>query len=98
MLWLRHREKAIWPLRAAVESPAQHISMVASKRKAGVLIEKLVAEGLPSERVSRLKAPAGLDLGGIDPQEIGVSVMAEIVQWRNADRASQAPREEDLPM
>lgn len=85
-------------LRAAVESPAQHVSMVASKRKAGVLIEKLVAEGLPSERVARLKAPAGLDLGGIDPQEIGVSVMAEIIQWRNAASAAQAPIEEDMPM
>lgn len=85
-------------LRAAVECPAKHISMVASKRKAGVLMEKLIAEGLPSDRVARLKAPAGLDLGGIDPQEIGVSVMAEIIQWRNAERAEQTPREEDGAM
>jgi xanthine dehydrogenase accessory factor len=35
-----------------------------------------------------LKSPAGLDLGGIDPHEIAVSVLAEIVQWRNAARAT----------
>lgn len=85
-------------LRAALESRADRVSMVASKRKARVLVDKLIAEGVLADRVARLKAPAGLDLGGIDPQEIGVSVMAEIIQWRNSDKAFQAPHEEDMPM
>jgi xanthine dehydrogenase accessory factor len=76
-------------LRAAIESPARRVSMVASHRKAGVLCGKLAAAGVPADRIARLKSPAGLDLHGIDPQEIALSVMAEIVLWRNMDRKSQ---------
>jgi xanthine dehydrogenase accessory factor len=61
--------------------------MVASRRKATTLLDRLRAEGLPEDRLARLKSPAGIDLGGIDPQEIAVSVTAELVAWRNAARA-----------
>ncbi len=77
-------------LKAALDSPAVRVSMVASQRKAEALVAKLSAQGVPADRLARLKSPAGLDLGGIDPQEIAVSVMAEIVLWRNADRAAAA--------
>ncbi|MDJ0824226.1 MAG: XdhC family protein [Rhodobacter sp.] len=73
-------------LRAAVESPARRVSMVASRRKASALTAKLAAAGVPVEKIARLKSPAGLDLKGVDPQEIAISVLAEIVAWRNADR------------
>ncbi len=73
-------------LRAAIRSPARRISMVASRRKADVLCAKLQKEGLDAEDIARLKSPAGLDLGAIDPREIAISVIAELVQWRNLDR------------
>ncbi len=73
-------------LRAAIESPARRVSMVASRRKADVLTGKLAAAGVPAEAIARLKSPAGLDLKGVDPHEIALSVLAEIVMWRNADR------------
>lgn len=76
-------------LRAALESPAGRVSMVASQRKAETLCGKLAAAGLGPDSIARLKSPAGLDLRGIDPQEIAVSVLAEIVLWRNADRAER---------
>ncbi|MHA3978550.1 XdhC family protein [Halovulum sp. GXIMD14794] len=70
-------------LRAALESPAERVSMVASRRKAQVLTGKLIAAGLSEDRARVLKSPAGLDLGGVDPHEIALSVLAEIVVWRN---------------
>ncbi len=73
-------------LRMAIECPARRVSMVASARKAKVLSRKLVALGLPRKRVCRLKSPAGLDIKGVDPHEIALSVLAEIVLWRNTDR------------
>jgi xanthine dehydrogenase accessory factor len=57
--------------------------MVASSRKARTLLDRLRAEGIEEARLARLKSPAGLDLGGIDPEEIAVSIIAEIVQMRN---------------
>lgn len=76
-------------LRAALESPAARVSMVASRRKAEALKAKLRAGGLPEARLATLKSPAGLDLGGVDPHEIALSVLAEIVTWRNTDITPQ---------
>lgn len=76
-------------LRAALGSDARRVSMVASRRKADTLTAKLLAEGLPEAQVRRLKSPAGLDIGGVDPQDIAISVLAELVLWRNADARTQ---------
>lgn len=72
-------------LRAALESPARRVSMVASRRKADVLSAKLIAAGAAEADVRRLKSPAGLDLKGVDPHEIALSVLAEVILWRNTD-------------
>lgn len=77
-------------LRAAIASPCARVAMVASRRKAAWLLDRLRAEGVEEGRLARLKSPAGLDLGGIDPQEIAVAVLAELVLWRNAARAANA--------
>ena len=83
-------------LKASLESPARRVSMVASRRKAEALGSKLIAAGVPDESLVRLKSPAGLDLGGIDPHEIALSVMAEIVRWRNSDaRNSQEDKSDE---
>ena len=67
-------------LRAALLSPAAYVAMVASSRKARTLLDRLRAERIEESQLARLKSPAGLDLGAIDPEEIAVSVIAEIVQ------------------
>lgn len=77
-------------LRAALDSAAARVSMIASRRKADTLTAKLAAEGMEAGRIARLKSPAGLDLHAIDPQEMALSVLAEIVLWRNTDRKTQA--------
>jgi xanthine dehydrogenase accessory factor len=71
-------------LKAALESPAAHVSMVASRRKARVLTEKLAAAGMDRARLERLKSPAGINIGAVDPHEIAVSILAEVIAWRNA--------------
>lgn len=73
-------------LRAALLSPAGWVGMVASRRKAAALTERLRGEGLNEVHLARLEAPAGLDLGGVDPDEIALSVMARIVQLKNHRR------------
>jgi xanthine dehydrogenase accessory factor len=77
-------------LRAALLSPCAHVAMVASARKARALVAKLEAEGVPEAVTARLRSPAGLDLGGVDPEEIAVSIVAEIVQLLARRRALAA--------
>jgi xanthine dehydrogenase accessory factor len=53
------------------------------------LREKLVANGVAPEAIARVKAPAGLDLGAITPEEIAMSILAEItVERRRGQRVT----------
>ena len=65
----------------AIDAATMSPSSAASK-KAEVLRAKLAACGVAPERLAALKAPAGLDLGAITPEEIALSILAEIVAIR----------------
>jgi xanthine dehydrogenase accessory factor len=75
-------------LSAALAIDADYVAFVGSRKKAEALKAKLAKRGAPGERLAKLKAPAGLDLGAITPDEIAVSIVAEIV----AIRRSKHPR------
>jgi len=69
-------------LRAAVATEAAYHAFVGSRRKMASLRAKLVAEGVEGSAIDRVKAPAGLDLGAITPEEIAMSILAEITEVR----------------
>ncbi|MGY8677318.1 XdhC/CoxI family protein [Bradyrhizobium sp. UFLA05-153] len=69
-------------LRAAVATEAAYHAFVGSRRKMAALRAKLIAEGVDAVAIDRVKAPAGLDLGAITPEEIAMSILAEITQAR----------------
>jgi xanthine dehydrogenase accessory factor len=76
-------------LRAALSIEANYHAFVGSRRKMTALREKLIAEGVDASAIDRVKAPAGLDLGGITPEEIAMSILAEItVERRRGQRAA----------
>jgi xanthine dehydrogenase accessory factor len=77
-------------LERALRSDADYVSLVASPTRAEVVREALGARGIPAERLARLKAPAGLDLGAVTPEEIAVSILAEIVARRRRPQPSAA--------
>jgi xanthine dehydrogenase accessory factor len=70
-------------LEAAARSSAPYIGLVASRKKAAFLFDYARASGVPDEQIARVKAPAGLDLGGMSAPEIALSIMAEILQQRH---------------
>jgi xanthine dehydrogenase accessory factor len=69
-------------LQAALAIDAAYVAFVGSRKKAEALRKSLAARGIAPERLARLKAPAGLDLGAITPDEIAVSILAEIIAAR----------------
>jgi xanthine dehydrogenase accessory factor len=69
-------------LRAAVATDAEYRAFVGSRRKMMALREKLAAQGVDPAAIDRVKAPAGLDLGAITPEEIAMSILAEITALR----------------
>jgi xanthine dehydrogenase accessory factor len=67
-------------LEQSLRSKARYVSLVASRKRAGAIVETLRGRGVPAERLTMLKAPAGLDIGAVTPDEIAASILAEIIQ------------------
>jgi len=65
---------------------SRHLAFVGSRKKISHLKSKLLADGFSDSDRNRLTGPAGIDIGGVTPQEIALSILAEIVQIRRADQ------------
>jgi xanthine dehydrogenase accessory factor len=80
-------------LQAALAIEVDYIAFVGSRRKAEVLKAALAKRGVSPERLAKLKAPAGLDLGAITPDEIAISILAEIVAARRGKDSRGNPHQ-----
>lgn len=74
-------------LRWALGTPARYIGMVGSRRKVLTLRRELEKEGVSSARLALVHAPIGLDIGATTPEEIGISVVAELIGIRRGAEA-----------
>jgi xanthine dehydrogenase accessory factor len=66
----------------AVQTNAKYIGMVGSRRKAITVFRELTKEGLKPELFERVHSPVGLDIGAITPEEIAISIVAELIGIR----------------
>jgi xanthine dehydrogenase accessory factor len=78
-------------LEQALRSPARYVGLVASRRRADSCRAYLRAAGMEEQRIARLHAPAGLDIGAVTPEEIAASILAELVQ---VNRRTSPPKDE----
>jgi xanthine dehydrogenase accessory factor len=69
-------------LRWAVQTKARYVGMIGSKRKTIGIFRELQREGLPASLFDRVYAPIGLDIGASTPEEIAVSITAELIAVR----------------
>jgi xanthine dehydrogenase accessory factor len=76
-------------LEAAVRSGIPYVAFVASRRKFDSRAEFLRARGVTDDEIARIKAPAGLDVGAVTPDEIAASILAELIQVRRQQFAPQ---------
>jgi len=74
-------------LKAALQSPARYVAFVGSRAKVTALKERLAEEGFTAERLEDLRGPAGLPIGAVTPEEIALSVLADVVRARRANGA-----------
>ncbi len=70
-------------LKLALRSPAFYVGALGSRTTHAKRIERLRQDGLSNEVLARLRTPVGLDLGARTPQEIALSVLAEITASRH---------------
>ena len=71
-------------LRWAVSTPAKYIAMIGSKRKTIAIVHELEREGFARDAFDKIFAPMGLEIGAVTPEEIAVSVVAEMIAIRRA--------------
>lgn len=78
-------------LEQALRSPAAYVGMVGSHKRAAAVRDYLRASGLPEQQTARLRAPVGLDIGAVTPQEIAASILAELIQVRRRGHPQSLP-------
>ena len=66
----------------AVKTEARYLGMIGSRRKIQMVYASLKEKGVPAEKLERVHAPIGLDIGALTPEEIAVSIVAEMIQER----------------
>ncbi|MGO9241969.1 MAG: XdhC family protein [Bryobacteraceae bacterium] len=92
-------------LKLAVATPARYVAMIGSKRKVINVAKQLEKEGVPRPALERVHAPMGLNIGAITPEEIAISVAAEMIavrrkaasDWRALSMSVFAQRNEPAP-
>ncbi len=69
-------------LRGALQRDAAYVGMIGSKRKRDLIYESLLREGVPEEEIRKVHSPIGLPIGAESPEEIAVSIVAELIKVR----------------
>ena len=69
-------------LEQCLRTKAKYIGMIGSRRKKAMIYEKLLEEGFTKSDLDRVHAPIGLNIGAETPEEIAVSIVAELIQVR----------------
>jgi xanthine dehydrogenase accessory factor len=78
-------------LTAAVNAVEGYVAFVGSHRKAAALRAALADSGVDPGRLARVRAPAGLDIGAVTPEEIALSIVAEMVEVRRRGQGVARP-------
>ncbi|MBW2130402.1 MAG: XdhC family protein [Deltaproteobacteria bacterium] len=76
-------------LEQALKTPAAYIGMIGSRRKVSLIFDKLREEGFGEADIKRVHAPIGLDIGAETPEEIAVSIVAELIKVRAGLREAE---------
>lgn len=85
----RHKDD-LPALRSSLKTKSGYIGLIGSKRRILQAFQILLKEGLTEEQLERVHAPVGLEIGAETPEEIAVSIMAEIIQHRRVGASMAA--------
>ena len=77
-------------LRALAGSPLRYLGLIGSKAKVKRIFDALLDEGMAAESLQGVNAPIGLDIGAITPQEIAVSIIAELIAVKHGKSAENS--------
>jgi len=85
----RHKDD-VPALKGSLKTNAAYIGMIASRRRAALVFNQLLKKGVPEKQLERVCSPVGLDIGADTPEEIAISILAEIIKIRRLGREHEA--------
>ena len=65
---------------------ADYVGLIGSKRRTNIVLQRLREGGAEEERLAKVHAPVGLDIGAVTPEEVALAIMAEIVAVRRGGK------------
>ena len=77
-------------VKAALRTNASYVGLLGSRRKKALLNKALEESGFPQKDINRVIIPVGMDIGSVTPEEIAVSIMAQIIMKRRTERVSRS--------
>jgi xanthine dehydrogenase accessory factor len=81
-------------LESALKTRARYIGLLGSRRKTLMIYQRLLQQGNTLERLQQVRAPIGLDIGALTPEELAVSIMSEIIMARRGGKGGPMQMEQ----
>jgi xanthine dehydrogenase accessory factor len=69
-------------MQAIISSDADYVGLIGSRRRTNIVLDRLREAGAEDEKLREVRAPVGLDLGAVTPEEVALAILAEIVAER----------------
>jgi len=73
-------------LRAVISTDADYIGLIGSKRRTNIVLQRLRENAATEERLKKVHAPVGLDIGAVTPEEVALAIMAEVIAVRRGGK------------
>ena len=70
-------------LREVLKYDVSYVGMIGSRRRVAGMMEELLSEGFSEEKLKLVNSPIGLDIGAITPDEIAISIVAQLISFKN---------------
>src|SRR5271155_5019682 len=91
-----HKQDHVW-LQKALEGNAAYVALIASRHRSRLVLDYLLATGMSAEKIERVWAPAGLDLGASTPEEIALSIVRQMVALRRGSSVKALKQSDSMP-
>ena len=73
-------------MRALMATNPDYVGLIGSKRRTTIVIDRLREAGAANEQLKKIRAPIGLDIGAVTPEEVALAILAEIVAERRGGK------------
>jgi xanthine dehydrogenase accessory factor len=70
-------------MEAIMETTPDYVGLIGSKRRTNIVLENLRRKGVSEKQLRNIRAPIGLDIGAVSPEEVALAIIAEIIAERH---------------